>query len=68
MNLRPTTVERAYQLAKSGGFSGATEIKARLRAEGYMDADAQIYGPTLRSDLRRLCLAARVKEGGELSR
>ncbi len=59
MTLRPTTLERAYQLAKSGLFTGATEIKAKLRAEGYGDAEAQIYGPTLRADLRRLCLAAR---------
>src|SRR5665213_3438525 len=50
MDDRPTTIERAYQLAKSGECGGIADIKDRLRAEGYIDAPVQIYGPTLTAD------------------
>ena len=59
MDDRPTTMERAYQLAKSGECVGVANIIDRLRAEGYTDAPAQIFGPTLTADLRRLCVKAR---------
>jgi len=59
MDKRFTTLERAYQLAKSGECAGVVEIKARLLAERYADALTQLYGPTLLADLRRLCVAAR---------
>ena len=59
MNDRPTTLERAYQLARTGAYTGASEIKAKLKSEGYGDAAAQLYGQTLHADLRRLCTAAR---------
>lgn len=56
---RPTTLERAFQLARSGEVRGIVDIKARLRAEGYGDAATQLTGPKLISELRRLCVAAR---------
>jgi hypothetical protein len=55
---RPTLMERAYQLARSGKVSGPAEIKDQLSAEGYSDVIAHISGPTLLADLRRLCDAA----------
>ena len=54
MNDRPTTLERAYQLARTGDYTGASEIKAKLKSEGYGDAAAQLYGQTITNDLRRL--------------
>jgi hypothetical protein len=54
-----TTLERAYDLAKTGDCSGVSEIKARLKAEGYGAVDAELYGPTVSTALRRLCVAAR---------
>jgi hypothetical protein len=54
MDSRATTVERAYQLARSGKFRSITEIRHRLHTEGYVDANAQLSGRTLTDDLRRL--------------
>jgi hypothetical protein len=50
---------RAYQLARSGQFRTVSEIKIRVRAEGYYDAVAQLEGRTISADLRRLLVAAR---------
>lgn len=58
MTLRLTTIERAYQLAKSGDCATVSEIKARLRSEGYSDVAGQLYGPTIQRSLRQLCAAA----------
>ncbi len=57
MDIRPTMVERAYQLASSGRYPTVAEIKARLRWEGYEDRN--LVGPLLMASLRRLCAAAR---------
>jgi len=56
---RPTVMERAYELARSGTCASVSEIRAKLSGEGYYDVAAQIYGPSLTSDLRKLCNAAR---------
>ncbi len=56
MTSRPTTVERAFQLAQQG--QGAAEIKKRLSEEGYSDAAAQLSGPSIKSQLRKLCSEA----------
>lgn len=53
-----STVERAYQLARSGAFRTVTEVKVRVRAEGFYDAVAQLDGRTITMDLRRLIAAA----------
>ncbi len=54
---RPTSLERAYHLARTGACSTVADIKLRLRAEGF--DENQVFGPTLLADLRRLCAAAR---------
>jgi hypothetical protein len=54
-NLRPTTLERAYQLAREGRCRTVGEIKLALAAEGYDRIQDTLYGPTLGADLRRLC-------------
>ncbi len=54
-----TTLERAYQLARSGEFAGVGEIKARLKAERYQNIPTQLFGRRLAEDLRRLCVEAR---------
>jgi len=51
MATRPSTLERAYELARQG--HAITEIKKMLRAEGYMDAEAQLYGRALAASLKR---------------
>ncbi len=57
MDVRPTTIERAYQLACAGMCSTVRDIKVQLRKEGY--EDNHIIGRTLLIDLRRLCSQAR---------
>jgi hypothetical protein len=59
MNTRRTVLERAYDLAKSGDCAGVAAIRTRLKAEGYHDVDAALYGRTVATALRRHCLAAR---------
>ncbi|HEY5071058.1 MAG TPA: hypothetical protein VII63_03415 [Caulobacteraceae bacterium] len=61
MNGRPTTVERAYQIARSGEAANVKDIKNRMRTEGFGDVAAQLSGPTITAALRRLCVAARAK-------
>ena len=54
-----STIERAYQLAKSSEFHTVSKIKDCLHAEGFTDAIAQVTGRTLTEALRRLMSAAR---------
>jgi hypothetical protein len=56
---RLTTLERAYQLARSGKCAGVREIKERLLTEGFQNVFGQLYGSTITKALRRLCVAAR---------
>jgi hypothetical protein len=61
MNVRMTTLERAFGMARSGVFDSVDRIKQALRKEGY--ADEQIYGRVLRRQLRALIRGARKPEG-----
>jgi hypothetical protein len=56
---RPTTLERAYQLARSGRCRNVGEIRTCLKAEGFGDYQAQLTGPMIQRALQRLCIAAR---------
>ncbi len=47
-----TSLERAFQLARSGQYSTTDEIRTVLRAEGY--ATEQLTGPELLKQLRTL--------------
>jgi hypothetical protein len=57
MTFRPTALERAFALARTGEYSGVSEIKAKLHSEGY--SPSQLEGPMLLRQIRELCLAAR---------
>lgn len=57
MTCRPTTLERAFELAKSGEHQGVADISKQLRSEGY--TLHQIEGVSLRKQLRLLCQKAR---------
>ena len=60
---RLTTLERAYELARSGECSSVSEVKSRLKAERFTDIAGHLYGPSVMGDLRRLCRAARDERG-----
>ena len=53
---RPTTLERAYELARSGQCRTVGDIKARLQAEGHERVQDRLYGGSLTSALRKLCV------------
>ncbi|WP_372707110.1 hypothetical protein [Brevundimonas sp.] len=54
---RPTTLERAYELARGGGCRTVSDIKLALSAEGFDRIQDSLYGPTLTAALRKLCQA-----------
>jgi hypothetical protein len=57
MDQGTTALERAFELARSGDHRSIDQIKQRLRAEGY--SDAQVTGGTLSRQLRALIRSAR---------
>lgn len=65
MTFRPTTLERAFELARTGEYTGISEIKARLNSEGY--APSQIEGPTLVRQIKALCVQAQRERAAELN-
>ncbi len=56
MALQPTSVERAFQLARSGQFYSVEDIQLQLNREGLNPR--QIEGPVLRRQLRDLICEA----------
>jgi hypothetical protein len=56
---RPGTVERAYELARSGSCTGVGDIRQHLAQEGHDSVQQHLSGPSLRRELARLCKAAR---------
>ncbi len=56
MNPQLTSLERAFELARSGACANLDEVRKRLKAEGY--AGQQIEGPSLTRQIRELCRAA----------
>ncbi len=51
---RPSIIERAYELARTGSWPTIGAIKQKLQSEGYSEIDAYLDGPQLRSTLRTL--------------
>jgi len=62
MTHRPTTLVRAFELARSGSYATISDIRKQLKAEGFSDAPSQISGPSMLKQLRKLCEAARPLE------
>ncbi len=54
-----STIERAFDLARSGECQTLTQIRRRLRAEGRSDVDGQLFGRTIAAQLQQLCRASR---------
>ena len=51
---RPTTVERAFELARSGQCDSLPAIAAALKGERHEAVDAHLAGPSIRKDLKRI--------------
>jgi hypothetical protein len=58
MNRPLTSLERAFELARSGTCLGISDLRRKLRAEGF--SDLQLEGRTLTRQLVDLCTSARV--------
>lgn len=54
----PTTIERAFALARSGTCASVNDIRQRLREERFEQVDAYLTGPSLGRQLRALCQEA----------
>jgi hypothetical protein len=65
MTFRPTTLERAYELARSGACRTVGDIKAKLQAEGHERVQDRLYGGSLTSALRKLCVEHYVAPEGD---
>ena len=50
---RPGTVERAFELARTGKHADIAEIVAALKRERHDSVEAHLAGPSIRRDLRR---------------
>jgi len=55
MTFRPTTLERAYQLAEGGSCRTVSDVKQALQSEGYDRIQDSLYGGTITAALRKLC-------------
>jgi hypothetical protein len=56
--IRPTTVERAFELARLGACRTLPELAGLLKRERHDAVDAHLAGPSIREELRRLLKAA----------
>ncbi len=55
----PTTLERAFALARSGDCATVNDIRIALKAERFDQVDAHLAGPAIARQLRLLCEQAR---------
>ena len=58
MNQPLHTIERAYQIAKSGECIGVEDIRRRLKDEHYEGVDAHLAGAQIKRDLMGLMKSA----------
>lgn len=54
-----STIERAFELARSGSCHNVQEIAHRLKRERHDSVEAHLAGQSIRRELRRLCQEAR---------
>jgi hypothetical protein len=60
MNRQPTTLERAFEIARAGECRHLTEVIRQLKREGYSDARRHLDGAAIQRQLRDLMAAAGV--------
>jgi hypothetical protein len=60
----PTTLERAFALARSGRCTSVQDIRLSLKRERFDNVEAHLSGPSLSRQLRALCEAARRPSAG----
>ena len=53
--MKPSIIERAYQLGRSGAYANPQAIVRQLKAEQYEAVDSHFDSPSLRRTLRTIC-------------
>ncbi len=61
--MQATILERAFELARSGEFRTLADIERKLRAERHEGIHSSLASPSLRKQLRQLCLDHRTAVG-----
>lgn len=57
---RPSTLERAFDLAESGSCTTVNDIRARLKKEQMESVDAHLAGQTIQRQLRERLARAKL--------
>jgi hypothetical protein len=60
MKVRPSIVQRAFEIAKSGTVANTTALQAQLTAEGYPNSVEILAGRTISMQLSRIIHEGRV--------
>jgi len=58
---RQSTLERAYELARSGPCISVDEIRSQLKRERFEAVDGHLHGSMIVGQLRALCKTRRAK-------
>jgi hypothetical protein len=64
MTFQKSTLERAFELARSGECASTAEIRLRLKRERFDSVEAHLQGPAINRQLRLLCEEARRTQQG----
>lgn len=67
MRVRPTIIERAFQLARSGEYEQAAQIARALRLERYESVASHFGSASLKRQLVAECQRAQLQRAPELS-
>jgi hypothetical protein len=62
---RLSTLERAFEMARSGEFDSAKEIARSLVQEGFDQVAPHLSGPSIKKALSVLCIEARGRAAGK---
>jgi hypothetical protein len=54
MHETTSTIERAFELARSGSYAAIADIRRQLKIEGFSSVDQHFSAPTLVRQLRAL--------------
>ncbi|HWY63125.1 MAG TPA: hypothetical protein VNW15_14580 [Rhizomicrobium sp.] len=67
MQERPSVIERAFEIAKSGKVADLDALRAQLAAENYTNSVQALAGRSIANQLARRIQAARVKLNAQAS-
>ena len=59
---RPTTIERAFELAQHGPCESLDEVRAQLKRERHESVGSHLSGPTISRQLRALFIKKRAAQ------